>query len=104
MSFKEYLQEQEDLIVVQAEADKKEKLANFIRTVEKLNDEAFHAFAKEELGMEEDEAETLAYKMLKAFLTTNDENEDGIPDDLLVGGDEDDEDGEGFEEEPEPEM
>ena len=79
-SFQKYLKEQEELALVKVEEDKRQKLADFIRKIDDLNDEKFHRFAIEELGMEEPEAETLAYKMLKAFLLANDKNQDGIPD------------------------
>lgn len=89
MSFKEYVKEQEELVVLDQEKSKKQKVADLIRTMEDLNDEKFRGFAKEELGMEEPEAEALVYKMLRDFLLAGDKDEDGIPDAL---------DGEGGEE------
>jgi len=85
MSFKDYIKEQEDLIVLDQEKTKKQKIADLIRTMEDINDEKFHDFAVNELGMEEAEAEALVYKMLRDFLLTNDNDEDGIPDDLEIG-------------------
>ena len=79
-TFTDYIKEQEELQILNAEKTKKEKLADFIRTIEDLNDEKFKAFAVDELGMEDAEAETLAYKMLKAFLLANDQDGDGEPD------------------------
>lgn len=87
MSFKDYLNEQEELVVVQAEDERNTKLADFIKTMDDLNDEKFHDFAVNELGMGESEAETLVYQMLKKFLVAHDEDGDGIPDEL--GGEED---------------
>lgn len=107
MSFKDYVKEMEDLEITQAEDDRKAKIADFIRTIEDLNDEKFHSFAIDELGMDENEAEVVVYKMLRDFLLSGDKDEDGIPDDLL-GGDEDevevDGDEEGFEDEGEVEA
>ena len=91
ISFKNYIKEQEELAIVKVEEDKKQKLADFIRKIEDLNDEKFHKFAIEELGMSEPEAETLAYKMLKAFLLKAEEEPEIVPDelglDLSDGGD-----------------
>ena len=80
MSFKEYIKEQEELQILDQEQTKKQKLADFFRTMEDLNDDKFRAFASDELGMEEDEAETIVYKMLRDFLLKDDKDEDGIPD------------------------
>ena len=63
-SFQSYIKEQEELAIVKVEEDKKQKLADFIRKIDDLNDEKFHTFAVDELGMSEDEAESLVYKML----------------------------------------
>lgn len=82
MSFKGYLKEQEELAIVKVEEDKKQKLADFIRKIDDLNDEKFHTFAVDELGMSEDEAETLAYKMLKAFLLKAEAEPEIVPDEL----------------------
>jgi len=82
MSFKEYIREQEELKLLDQEKTKKQKLADFFRSMQDLNDEKFHEFATDELGMDEEEAETIVYKMLRDFLLKNDENEDGIPDDI----------------------
>ena len=82
MSFKGYLKEQEELAIVKVEEDKKQKLADFIRKIDDLNDEKFHKFAVDELGMSEDEAETLAYKMLKAFLLKAETEPEIVPDEL----------------------
>lgn len=97
MSFTAYLKEQEELKVKELELSKKEKVADFIRTIEDLSDSKFHDFAVKELGMEEDEAETIVYKMLRDFLLAGDKDEDGIPDELMAMGDE-----EGVEGEEEP--
>jgi hypothetical protein len=82
VSFKGYLKEQEELAIVKVEEDKKQKMADFIRKIDDLNDEKFHKFAVDELGMDPDEAETLAYKMLKAFLLKAEEEPDIIPTEL----------------------
>jgi len=82
MSFKGYLKEQEELAIVKVEEDKKQKMADFIRKIDDLNDEKFHKFAVEELGMDPDEAETLAYKMLKAFLLKAETEPEIVPDEL----------------------
>jgi len=83
MSLMQYMKEQEELVILQKDNENKTKLADFIRTIDDLNDERFKEFAIDELGMSEDEAETIVFKMLKDFLLTNDKDEDGIPDDLL---------------------
>ena len=80
MSFKDYIKEQEELVILNKENDKKEKIADLIRSMEDLNDEKFHDFAVNELGMEESEAEALVYKMLRDFLLAGDKDEDAIPD------------------------
>jgi hypothetical protein len=80
MSFKNYVKEQEELVILDQEKTKKQKVADLIRTMEDLNDEKFRGFAKDELGMEEAEAEALVYKMLRDFLLAGDKDEDGIPD------------------------
>ena len=82
MSFKDYIKEQEELAIVQVEQGNKEKLVDFLKTIEELNDTKFHNFAIEELGMEEAEAETIVYKMLRDFLLKHDKDGDGIPDGL----------------------
>ena len=82
MSFKNYLKEQEELQIVQAEEDSKSKLVNFIKTIENLNDEKFRQFAVDELGMTSDEAETVVYKMLRDFLLTNDDGGAEISDEV----------------------
>ena len=82
MSFKEYVKEQEELVVLDQEKSKKQKIADLIRSMEDLNDEKFRGFAKDELGMEDAESEALVYKMLRDFLLASDANEDGIPDAL----------------------
>ena len=93
MSFTEYLKEQEELQIVQAEEGRKEKLADFVKTIEDLNDEKFRAFAIDELGMEEAEAEVVVYKMLRDFLLAGDKDGDGEPDELgaelELGGEDD---------------
>ena len=83
MSLMQYMKEQEELVILQKDDENKTKLADFIRTIDDLNDDRFKEFATDELGMSEDEAETIVFKMLKDFLLTNDKDEDGIPDDLL---------------------
>jgi hypothetical protein len=82
ISFKGYLKEQEELAIVKVEEDKKQKMADFIRKIDDLNDEKFHKFAVEELGMDPDEAETLAYKMLKAFLLKAEDEPEIVPAEL----------------------
>jgi len=72
MSFKDYVKEQEELVVLDQEKTKKQKVADLIRTMEDLNDEKFRGFAKEELGMEDAESEALVYKMLRDFLLASD--------------------------------
>ena len=83
MSFKEYIKEQEELQILDQEKTKKQKLADFFRSMEDLNDDKFREFAVNELGMEEEEAETIVYKMLRDFLLKNDEDGDGVPDEDL---------------------
>jgi hypothetical protein len=83
-SFQSYIKEQEELAIVKVEEDKKQKLADFIRKIDDLNDEKFHAFAVDELGMSEDEAETLAYKMLKAVLLKAEAEPEIVPDELDI--------------------
>lgn len=84
ISFKGYIKEQEELALVKVEEDKKQKLADFIRKIDDLNDEKFHKFAIDELGMSEPEAETLAYKMLKAFLLKAEDEPSIVPSDLEI--------------------
>ncbi len=93
MSLKEYMREQEELKILDQEQTKKQKLADFFRTMQDLNDEKFKEFATNELGMDEEEAETIVFKMLRDFLLKNDEDEDGVPDDIgdALLGDGDDE-------------
>ena len=93
MSFKDYVKEQEDLVILDQEKTKKQKVADLIRTMEDLNDEKFRGFAKEELGMEDAESEALVYKMLRDFLLASDSATDEIDavgdigiDDITVGG------------------
>jgi len=83
-SFQSYIKEQEELAIVKVEEDKKQKLADFIRKIDDLNDEKFHRFAIDELGMSEPEAETLAYKMLKAFLLKAEDEPAIVPDELDI--------------------
>lgn len=82
MSFTQFLNEMEEERVRELELSKKEKVADFIRTIEGLTDEKFRDFAVNELGMDDTEADTIVYKMLRDFLLAGDKDEDGIPDEL----------------------
>ena len=88
-SFKQYMKELEELEIAKVEDNKNTKLADFIRTIEDLNDEKFRRFATDELGMSEEEAESIVYKMLRDFLLKFDKNENGEADDLDLGDSED---------------
>ncbi len=70
MSFSEYVKEQEELQILDQENSKRSKLADFLKTIDDLNDEKFKAFAMDELGMDGGEAEAVVYKMLRDFLNT----------------------------------
>jgi len=93
MSFKKYVKEQEDLVIVNQEKSKKQKVADLIRTMEELNNEKFRDFAVNELGLEDAEAETIVYKMLRDFLLAGEANAnvpapmDTAPVDMDMGAD-----------------
>ena len=80
MSFQEYLKEQDELMIIQADDERKSKISDFVKTIEDLNDEKFKDFAVNELGMSEDEAQVVVYKMLRDFILSNDKDGDGEPD------------------------
>jgi len=83
MSFKKYLREQEEVAILKVENDKKSKLVDFIKTIDDLNDSKFKEFAVSELGMTDDEADTVVFKMLKDFLLKGDTTD--IADDDIGG-------------------
>jgi len=79
MSFKKYIKEYEELEIETQENDKLNKIAEFIRSVEDLNNDKFRSFAIDELGMDDTEADTVIYKMLRDFVLSS---TDDISDDV----------------------
>ena len=74
-TFKDYLKEQEELTILSAEKDKKEKLVSLFRDMEDLNNDKFREFAINEIGLSEEEADTIVFKMLRDFLLKDAESE-----------------------------
>ena len=85
MSFKQYVKEQEELLMLSQETSKREKIADLIRTMEDINNEKLRDFAINELGMSEEEAEALVYKMLRDYLLAGDKEETIVPDEDDLG-------------------
>jgi len=100
MSFKQYVKEQEELLMLSQETSKREQIADLIRTMEDINNEKLRDFAISELGMSEEEAEALVYKMLRDYLLASDKEETIVPDEddlgsidaIDIGGEDDFED------------
>ena len=81
MSFKKFLKECGELEALKVEEDKNTQLVDYIKQIEELNNDTFRDFAVNTLGMTEDEADTVVYKMLRDYLL-KDEADSALEDEL----------------------
>jgi len=84
MTFSSYLKEQEVIAIQQEESNKMEQVADFFRTMEDLNDDKFRNFAVNDLGLSEEESETIVYKMLRDFLLKDEAPKSEFGDDAEI--------------------
>ena len=82
MSLARFIKLKEELEIVKAKEDNRQKVIDYIKNAKDLDDSKYHEFVRNELGMEEPEGETLAYTILQDMLKKEDEIDEDLKDDI----------------------